>query len=143
MITTVPKTSSFRATKPIGEAVTTTPEYSHGYTEEQVLDITAKFKAIQKRDLLITPVTLAEMQEVIVPNARINRTTEFTLQAKAVKAKAASTVRSKAPPKPKKLTKKAIAERLSDIVFKRAAGTATAEEEAFFNEQVTKAGALT
>ena len=132
---------SFKPTKPLGEALTTAPEYSHGYSEEQVASITAEFKAIQNRDLTVSPVTLDEMQRIIVPNARINRTTEFILQAKAVKAKA-KTTRAKAPPKPKKLSKKAIADRLKDVVFKRAMGTATEADELFFQEQVKAAGDL-
>lgn len=131
---------SFKSTKPLGEALATTPEYSHGYTDEQAVSITTEFKAIQNRDLTVSPVTLDEMQRIIVPNARINRTTEFILQAKAVKAK---TSRAKAAPKPKKLTKKQIAGRLNDIVFKRAMGTATADDEEFFNQQIQAAGVLT
>src|SRR5512139_1651340 len=65
-----------------------TPEinfYSHGYTAEQVEEITEKRNKILSRNLREQPTTLEEYREIIIPWCRINRTEEFVLNAKKKK----------------------------------------------------------
>jgi len=128
-------THSFAMTK----VETGTPKYVHGYTPEQELEIKEAKKAIDTRDWIEEPITLEEVKVVIVPFNRIHRVEQFVLHE--VKAKATGT-RTRAPakakvPRVKKLTKKAIQDRISELVMKQAVGeTLSEEEQEFFNEHL-------
>lgn len=100
--------------KPIYSEViteTTKPEYLHGYSEEEVVELKAKFSALDRRDKVKFPLTLEE-QIIVFKMCRINRTEEFILQkVKPVKVKKEKVVKEKAvkaekPIKVKKKTKK-------------------------------------
>jgi hypothetical protein len=122
-------------------------KYDHGFSEEQVYLIKLKKQAIEKRNLTEEPVTLEEMQEVIVPYMRIIRTTAFILNPEKVKkVKEPRVAKTKTPRvakpkivKEKKLTQKAIKQRLDDIIYIMFSGTPLSEEDdAFFKEHTRK-----
>jgi hypothetical protein len=123
-------------------------KYDHGYTEEQVILVTNARKELDKRDLVAFPVTLDEFKAIIIPFQRISRTTAFNLNPekpkKVVKEKGEKLPATRKPRVAKvvgekKLTKKAIEEKLSDIIFKLATGTdITDEEQTFFTLHTTK-----
>ena len=123
------------------------PKYEHGFSEEQVYLIKLKKQAIEKRNLTEEPVTLEEMQEVIVPYMRIIRTTAFILNPEKVKkVKESRVAKTKTPrvakpkvAKEKKLTQKAIKQKLDDIIYIMFSGTPLSEEDdAFFKEHTRK-----
>lgn len=106
------------------------PIYEHGFLPEQVEEIANKFKEIQKRDLFEIPTTREELKNIIIPMIRINRTKAFILKDEKKKPE-----KSQRVPKPKKLTKKQIKEKISVINLKKAMGEELTEEETtFFNE---------
>ena len=127
---------SFARTTPITEQ----PTFDHGYTIEQVDELKLLKKAIELRNLGEQPVTLKEFKEIVVPWNRAHRGEQFVLFAEKK-----ATTKEKKPrvAKPKKLTKKAIQDRLNDLIFKKATGKdITEEEQAFVDEQFKLAGAL-
>jgi hypothetical protein len=110
------------------------PVYNHGFSDEEVFEITKRFKEIERRDLFEIPTTREEMRDIIVPMIRIRRTSAFIL--KDTKKKEIKPPREK---KPKKLTKKQMQEKLKAIQFKQAMGEELSEEENnFFNELLQK-----
>ena len=123
----------------INTIAATEPKYSHGYSIERVDELKILKSAIELRDLGEQPVTLKEFKEVIVPWNRVHRVEQFVLfpekQAKEKKTRAAA--------KPKKLTKKAIQDRLNTLIFAKATGKEiTEEEQTFINDQLALAGSL-
>jgi hypothetical protein len=136
---------------PKGSLVPTEPEqavkYDHGYTEEQVIIVTNARKELDKRDLVEFPVTLDEFKTIIIPYQRISRTTAFNLNPEKVKKppkeKVEKLPKTRTPrvakiPGEKKLTKKQIEERISDIIFYIATGKELTDEETlFFAEHTT------
>lgn len=114
------------------------PKYEHGYSLEQVERLKLAKAAIEKRNLAENPVTLEEFKTIIVPWNRVHRTEVFNLiPAKKVAAKKPRVA------KVKKLTKKALQEKLNDVIFRKASGNdITNEEEEFLAEQLKLAGDL-
>jgi len=115
----------------------TTPVYVHGFSNEQVATIKEGKAGLDARNLAEEPVTLEEFKTIVVPWNRIHRVEQFILHIE--KPKVAKTPRAKkiVVPKVKKLTKKAIKEKLDSIIGKKMFGAeVTEEEEAFYNEQV-------
>jgi hypothetical protein len=109
--------------------------YEHGYTPEQVAIITANKKELERRNLSEVPVTLEEFKDIVVPYQRIQRTEIFNLNPE--KEKKVRVVKEKVV-KIKKLTKKQIGEKVTEIVFKLARSEElTEEEQVFFKEHTT------
>lgn len=106
-----------------------TPEekYVHGYTDEEVARIKSQRDLIVSRDLFTNPVSLEEFKNVIIPFYRIQRTEVFKLQETKVKVP-----KEPKPPKEKKLTKKAIQARITQLIFLKAAGGQWTEEDKKF-----------
>lgn len=114
------------------------PTYNHGYSEEEVNKITKTIKGIEERDLIKEPVSFEEFKNYVVPWFRIRRTEDFIL--KEVKSKAAKAPKEPKLKAPKKLTKKAIQEELTRLMFKQVAGQElTPEEQAFYNNPTGEA----
>jgi len=113
--------------------------YSHGIPPEQVEEIKKQKELLEKR---ITnggePVTLEEFKTIVIPFLRIQRTEVFLLTP--IKEKKVRVPREPKAPKPKRLTKKAIQERLDAIIFKKFTTTdgLNEEEEAFLNEHTSE-----
>lgn len=120
------------------------PVYEHGYSVMEVDKIEKAKAEILKRDLQVEPVTIEELKEVIIPWNRIHRTTVFNLNPEKPKAEKKERVpkekKERVPreKKEKKLTKAEIKKRIESIIMKVAMGTATPEEEAFYNEHTTR-----
>ncbi len=133
--------------------VTTEPAvpqvYSSGYSEEEILLITIAHKKLSDRNLKIEPVTLEEFKTIVVPWQRIHRTEAFNLNPDKVKAvrqpkepsarKPRASATDSTEPKVPKLTKKFIAEKLSDIIFQMAAGETISDGDmVFFTTHTSK-----
>ena len=105
------------------------PIYSHGFSESEVIKIKSEREAIYNRDILKNPVSIEEFKNVIVPWIRIHRTEEFILHPEKIKV-----VREKKPKviKEKKLTKKQIKDKITDIIMRMAAGEEISEEDSTF-----------
>jgi len=130
---------SFEITEPL-KTVVSEPTYTHGFSLEEETRIKEGKKAIEERDIVAEPVTLEEFKTIIVPWNRIYRTEQFILHPpKAAKKPRAVRVTK---PKVKKLTKKAIAEKINNIVFKIATGEEVSEEEQTFYENQVKESKL-
>jgi hypothetical protein len=113
-------------------------KYDHGYSPEEVVYITTKNKEISRRNLAEEPVTLEESRDIIIPFQRIQRTEVWNLNPE--KEKKVRVVKEKVV-KVKKLTKKQIAEKVTDIVFKLARSEElTEEEEQFFKDNTNNTG---
>lgn len=113
--------------------------YEHGFSPVQVQQIISQKELISSRDLVAKPVSLEEFKTVIVPFNRIHRTTQFNIMAASAAAKKKTTRKSRVakPKAPKKLTKKAIAARLNDIIFKQATeGSLGEEDQKFYDEHL-------
>lgn len=112
--------------------------YDHGYTPEEVSSITIKKKELDKRNLSEEPITLEEFKDIVVPYQRIQRTEVWNLNPE--KEKKVRVVKEKVV-KVKKLTKKQIAEKVTEIVFKLARSEElTEEEEQFFKDNTNNTG---
>lgn len=111
------------------------PKYNHGYSEEEVSKITNTIKNIELRDLINEPVSFEEFKNYVVPWFRIKRTEDFILKEVKPKAtKGPKTPKVTKPKAPKKMTKKAIQDELTRLLFKQVSGQAlTPEEQAFYN----------
>jgi hypothetical protein len=106
--------------------------YDHGYTPEQVAIITTNKKELERRNLSEVPVTLEEFKDIVVPYQRIQRTEVFNLNPE--KEKKVRVVKEKVV-KVKKLTKKQISEKVTELVFKLARSEElTEEEQQFFKD---------
>ena len=126
---------SFAVTSLITEQPNT---YNHGYSIQEVDKLKTAKAELDKRNLTQEPVTLEEFKTIVVPWNRVLRVEEFILaDTKKPKEKATRIV------KPKKLTKKAIKEKLNVIIFKKASGKElTKDEQIFMDEQFALAGVL-
>ena len=118
---------AFIAPSSIAEIPDTVPAYVHGFSEEEVIEIKKAKKLIEKRDLLAEPVTREEFRLTIVPWQRIHRTEEFNLRP--VKPIKVPKVPKEKVVKEKKLTKKAIKERLGILIFRKFASPEELTEE--------------
>ena len=120
--------------------VTETKMYDHGFTPEEVIDITAKKKELEKRNLAEEPVTLEEFKDIVVPFQRIQRTEVFNLNPE--KEKKVRVIKEKVvKEKVVRLTKKYIETKITEIVYKMARGEELLEEETeFFNKHTSKEG---
>lgn len=114
--------------------------YSHGYTPEEVKEITEKRDKILSRNLREFPTTLEEFRDIIIPWCRMNRTQEFILNTKKKEesAKPKREKKEKTPsvkePKVKKLTKKEITSETQRIYMKQFSNQELSEEEKTFYE---------
>jgi len=122
----------FAPQKLVTEAVP--PVYSHGYTPEQVEEIKLAKKELEKKP--VNEITLEDFKNIVVPFQRIHRTEIFNLNPEKIKPpKKERVVKPKVvrEPKEKKMTKKEIEAKITDIIFKKALqNEVTEEEEAFF-----------
>ena len=121
--------------------VPTVINYSHGFSEQQVYEITLAKTNLDKRNLSEFPVTLEEFKTIIVPWQRIQRTVAFNLfpeKVKPVKVPKIPKVKVPKEPKPKKLTKKFINDEMGRLIFKRAMGQELSQEELTFIETHTQ-----
>jgi len=138
----------FAPKAPIGVTEPSVPQvYSSGYSEEEILLITIAHKKLSDRNLKVEPVTLEEFKTIVIPWQRINRTEAFNLNPDKVKAvrqpKEPSARKPRATtskePKVPKLTKKFIADKLSDIIFQMAAGEpVSTEDQEFFTTHTSR-----
>lgn len=140
--TLVPKKGAATVSQ-VSEAISEKPKvYSHGFSDTEVQKITAQKELISARDLVAKPVTLDEFKTVIVPFNRLHRTTQFNIMAASAAAKKKAAKKPRAarvvkPKAPKKLTKKAIAARLNEIIFKQATGVGLLEgDQEFYDEHL-------
>jgi hypothetical protein len=136
--------------KPI-ELTEEPPKWTHGYADEQVIEIKQAYKNLEKKVLEGYKHTLEEFKNIVVPYRRIHRTEEFILNDKPEKPKKEKRisepkerkVKEPKPVKEKKLTKKQIQEKLNEVIFKMSRGEAlTEEEDSFFKSQTQKTGLL-
>lgn len=115
--------------------------YDHGYTQEQVEVIKLAKKELEKKP--VNEITLEDFANIVIPHQRIHRTEVFNLNPEKVKPpKKERVVKPKVvrEPREKKMTKKDIEAKITDIIFKKALGNeVTEEEEAFFVLHTTKA----
>lgn len=128
-------TQSFRVTTPIEK----TAKYDHGFSDKQVATIKEGKLTLDSRDLTKFPVTLEEFKTIVVPWNRIHRVEQFILHPVKEKTTKVKPIRT---PRVKKLTKKAIAEKINSIVFKMATGEEVSTEEKTFYEEQVKASTL-
>lgn len=116
---------------------TGTSTYNHGFSPEEVLDITSRRNEIMKRDLKTNPLSIEE-QTLILKWCRINRTETFILNSKVKKEKSEKTkVEKVKKEKVKKLTKKEIKARITILIMKIAQGEQLSDEENIFYETHT------
>jgi len=114
--------------------------YDHGFSEEEVLNIKAKYKELEAKVVEGYEVTLDEFKSIVVPHCRIHRTEQFILnpvkvkEPKVPKEKKEKVIKEKVP-KVKKLTQKQIKEntaKLQKIIMKKAANLSLTEDELEF-----------
>jgi len=111
--------------------------YSHGVPPEQVEEVKKQKAELEKRIANGgEPVTLEEFKNIVIPFLRIHRTEVFLLTPVKEKKVREPRVPKEKVVKPKRLTKKAIKERIDAIIFKKFTTTegVTEEEESFLNE---------
>jgi len=116
-------------------------QYDHGFSDQEVIMIKEGKKQLDKRLLEGKKPTLLEFKEIVVPWNRINRVEAFILnpeKKKVVRKKAVSTtVKGRAKPKTKKLTKAQIQNRINSIMLKMMSGEKVSEEDSkWYNEQI-------
>lgn len=107
---------------------------SHGYTIDEVSEIKTKFKELEVKVLSGYTHSIEEYKTIVIPHIRINRSEAFNLFQKDVKEKPLKPIKEKVV-KPKKLTKKAIKDKIEGCLGKLAFGEALSDDEwNFFNE---------
>jgi hypothetical protein len=116
------------------------PVYDHGYSEEEVIQIKAAKKLIEKRNLVENPTTREEFRTIIVPWQRIHRTEQFILhpvKEKVVRVPKEKVIKPPREAKIKKLTKAQINAKISSCLFKLGTGEILTDDESSFLKEHT------
>ena len=113
------------------------PPYISGYTPEEEDRIKKAKALLDKRDLVLEPVTLQEFRDIVAPYYRIDRIEQFILHP--VKEKKVRVPKEPKPkvPKVRKLTKKQAEEKLQGLIFKLAVQDDITDEERLWYKEYT------